>query len=83
MPSLLRAMEEETAIENVETIQVEVYAVGHTIYVKNARDKTVSIYDNNGRYMTFNDNGENEYFVETIGVYHVFVDDTSYSVVIK
>lgn len=79
--------EEETAVEYVEKSTVVVYAVGHTIYVKNAEGKEIMIYDNIGRDVLHaqasNVNAESEYFVETIGVYHVFVGDTSYSVVVK
>ncbi len=73
--------ENPTIVENLEN-QVVVYAVGHTIYVKNAEGDDITIYDNNGRTIA-NVADENEIFVRLDGTYFVKVGNESFAVVIK
>ncbi len=78
--------EEETAVEDVEVSTVEVYAVGHTIYVKNAEGQDVAIYDNSGHYVLGNTTQTIEtqqYAVRLDGVYFVKVGAESFAVVIR
>jgi len=70
-----------TAVEDIEN-QVVVYAIGHTIYVKNADGKDIKIYDNNGRAIA-NVADENEISVRLDGTYFVKVGNESFAVVIK
>lgn len=76
----------QTAINVVES-NVKVYTIGHTIYVKNAENQEIAIYDNEGRCInhtpTANANMENEYMIRTCGVYFVVVGNESFTVVVK
>ena len=66
------------------TSNVEVYAIGHTIFVKNAEHAEISVFDINGRKLE-TAKGQNDYecTIAFTGVYFVKVGDESFAVVVK
>ncbi len=74
-----------TGLEEVENAVV-VYAIGHTIFVKNTEGNDITIYDNNGRVIT-NRNGESDmdvsFEVRLDGTYFVKVGNESFAVIVK
>ena len=82
--------EVENEIEPVDVEEVEnavvVYAVNHTINVKNAKDKAITVYDNTGRVISHTSSADEviqSFDVRLQGVYFVKVEDTSYTVIVK
>ncbi|MBR5433673.1 MAG: T9SS type A sorting domain-containing protein [Bacteroidales bacterium] len=77
--------EETTAVEDVENAVV-VYAVDHTINVKNAIDKAITIYDNTGRVISHTSSADEaiqSFDVRLQGVYFVKVEEQSFTVIVK
>ncbi len=78
-------IDDPTGLKEVENAVV-VYAIGHTIYVKNAEGNDITIYDNNGRVIT-NRNGESDmdvsFEVRLDGTYFVKVGNESFAVIVK
>ncbi|MCQ2608910.1 MAG: SprB repeat-containing protein, partial [Bacteroidales bacterium] len=78
--------EEPNAVEDVKNAVV-VYAIGHTINVKNAEGNEVTIYDNSGRAITHTpaNNASNvmQYDVRLDGAYFVKVGNESFAVIVK
>ena len=66
------------------TSNVEVYAIGNTIHVKNVENTEISVFDINGRKLE-TAKGQNDYecTVAFTGVYFVKVGDESFAVVVK
>lgn len=87
LSNIAEAENTEMFIHTIDQSNVEVYAVNHTIYVKNAAEKNIAIFDNSGRclYRTFalQSNAENEYSVRLNGVYFVTVENESFSVIVR
>ncbi|MBO7054553.1 MAG: T9SS type A sorting domain-containing protein [Bacteroidales bacterium] len=76
---------EPAAVEDVLNAVV-VYAVNHTINVKNAKDKAITVYDNTGRVISHTSSADEviqSFDVRLQGVYFVKVEDTSYTVIVK
>jgi hypothetical protein len=74
-----------TAVEDVENTVV-VYAVDHTINVKNAKDKAITLYDNTGRVILHEPSADDviqSFDVRLQGVYFVKVEDQSFTVIVK
>ena len=74
-----------TAVEDVENTVVA-YAVDHTINVKNAKDKAITIYDNTGRVILHTPSADDviqSFDVRLQGVYFVKVEDQSFTVIVK
>jgi hypothetical protein len=76
-------MGDPDAIESVE-YEIEAYAVGHTIYVKNAGESPVELYDVRGQRINSAD-GQNEYEfnVSLGGVYLVKVGNKTAKVLVQ
>ncbi|MCQ2608569.1 MAG: T9SS type A sorting domain-containing protein, partial [Bacteroidales bacterium] len=78
--------EEPNAVEDVKNAVV-VYAIGHTINVKNAEGNEVTIYDNSGRAITHTpaNNASNvmQFDVRLDGTYFVKVGNESFVVIVK
>lgn len=76
---------EPAVVEDVVNAVV-VYAVNHTINVKNAKDKAITVYDNTGRVISHTSSADEviqSFDVRLQGVYFVKVEDTSYTVIVK
>ena len=76
---------ETTSVEDVENAVV-VYAVDHTINVKNAIDKAITVYDNTGRVILHTPSADDviqSFDVKLQGVYFVKVEDQSFTVIVK
>ncbi|MBQ3990941.1 MAG: SprB repeat-containing protein, partial [Bacteroidales bacterium] len=83
--SNIAEVENYVAVQTVVKSNAEVYAIGHTIYVKNAEGKSISLFDNNGRAMERR-NAElstEEFSVRLDGVYFVKVDGESFAVIVR
>ena len=76
-------MGDPDAIESVE-VNIEAYAIGHTIYVKNAGGSPVEVYDMRGQRINSSD-GQNEYEfnVSLGGVYLVKVGNKTAKVLVQ
>ena len=75
----------DVPVRNVVKSNIEVYAIGHTIYVKNSEGKTVTLFDNSGRVLERReiDMPIEEFMVRLDGVYFVRVDGESFAVIVK
>ena len=76
---------EPAAVEDVLNAVV-VYAVNHTINVKNAKDKAITVYDNTGRVISHTSSADEviqSFDVRLQGVYFVKVEDQSFTVIVK
>ncbi|MCQ2958615.1 MAG: ribosomal protein L7/L12 [Bacteroidales bacterium] len=78
--------EEPNAVDDL-TDAVAVYAVNHTINVKNAGENSITIYDNNGRIITRHSAVSNmpilSFDIRLDGVYIVAVGNQTFMVVVK
>ena len=74
----------DVPVYNVVESKVEVYAKGHTIYVKDANESPAALYDVKGRKIDFA-KGQNDYTfnVALDGVYFINVDGKTLKVLIK
>ncbi|MBP5723960.1 MAG: InlB B-repeat-containing protein [Bacteroidales bacterium] len=76
-------MGDPDAIESVE-YEIEAYAVGHTIYVKNAGESPVKLYDVRGQRINSSDGqDEYEFNVSLGGVYLVKVGNKTAKVLVQ
>ena len=76
-------MGDPDAIESVES-EIEAYAVGHTIYVKNAGESPVELYDVRGQRINYADGkSEYEFNVSLSGVYFVKVGNKTAKVLVQ
>ncbi|MBO7055420.1 MAG: hypothetical protein J6W37_08545, partial [Bacteroidales bacterium] len=83
--SNIAEVENYVVVQTIVKSNAEVYAIGHTIYVKNAEGKSISLFDNNGRAMERR-NAElstEEFSVRLDGVYFVKVDGESFAVIVR
>ncbi len=78
--------DEITGVKNVEN-QMFVFAIDHSIYVKNAEGNDITIYDNNGRSITQTQTNNTlnmmQYDVRLDGIYFVKVGNESFAVLVK
>ena len=74
----------DVPVYNVVKSNAEVYAIGHTIYVKNPDILATTIYDINGHRLFMSQEQDNmEFSVNLAGVYFVKVGGETFVVVIK
>ncbi|MBP5584625.1 MAG: T9SS type A sorting domain-containing protein, partial [Bacteroidales bacterium] len=75
----------DVSIHTVVESNVEVYSVGHSIYVKNAEGKSIALFDNSGRAVERrkSEMSTEEFTVRLDGVYFVKVDGESFAVIVK
>ena len=82
--SNIAEVENYVAVQTVVKSNAEVYAIGHTIYVKNAEYAETAVYDVNGGKINFaKDAAEYEFDIKLDGVYLVKVGNETFKVVIK
>ena len=74
---------DQDAVSDLEN-SVVAYAVGHTIYVKNADGKTIELYDASGRKInTATGNEVTEFSVRLDGIYFVKVEGETFKVIVR
>ena len=74
----------DVSIHTVVESNVEVYSVGHSIYVKNAEYAETAVYDVKGGKINFaKDATEYEFNIKLDGVYLVKVGESTFKVIIK
>ncbi|MBP5582861.1 MAG: hypothetical protein J6X43_02760, partial [Bacteroidales bacterium] len=75
----------DVAIGNTIMSNVEVYSIGHRVYVKNAEEKSITLFDNSGRALECRKAEQNaeEFNVRLAGVYFVKVDGESFAVIVR
>ena len=77
-------VDDNVSVQDVVVSDVEVYSVGHTIYVRNAGELETTIYNINGRKLITPQVRDNlEVSVKLDGVYVVKVGDELFKVVVK
>ncbi|MBP5584427.1 MAG: hypothetical protein J6X43_10865, partial [Bacteroidales bacterium] len=82
--SNIAEVENYVAVQNVVKSNAEVYAIGHTIYVKNAEYVETAVYDVKGGKINFaKDATEYEFNIKLDGVYLVKVGNEMFKVVVK
>ena len=82
--SNIAEVENYVAVQNVVKSNAEVYAIGHTIYVKNPDGLETTIYDINGRKLEMSQSFDNsEFTVKLDGVYLVKVGNEMFKVFVK
>ena len=82
--SNIAEVENYVAVQNVVKSNAEVYAIGHTIYVKNAEYAETAVYDVKGGKINFaKDATEYEFNIKLDGVYLVKVGNEIFKVVVK
>ena len=82
--SNIAEVENYVAVQTIVKSNAEVYAIGHTIYVKNAEYAETAVYDVNGSKINFaKDAAEYEFDIKLDGVYLVKVGNETFKVVIK
>ena len=76
--------ENNVAVCRITKSNAEVYAIGHTIYVKNEEYAETAVYDVKGRKINFaKDATEYEFNIKLDGVYFVKVGESTFKVIIK
>ena len=74
---------DQDAVSDLEN-SVVAYAVGHTIYVKNADGKTIELYEASGRKInTAIGNEVTEFTVRLAGIYFVKVEGETFKVLVR
>ena len=82
--SNIAEVENNVAVQNVVKSNADVYAIGHTIYVKNAEYAETAVYDVKGGKINFaKDATEYEFNIKLDGVYLVKVGESTFKVIIK
>ena len=82
--SNIAEVENYVSVQTIVKSNAEVYAIGHTIYVKNAEYAETAVYDVNGSKINFaKDATEYEFDIKLDGVYLVKVGNETFKVVIK
>ena len=75
----------QTGVHDMQSSLVEIYSLGHTIYVKNAAQSDVKVYDSLGQLVAYMNScqQEEQFTVDQIGVYLVKVGTIARMVVVK
>jgi hypothetical protein len=74
---------DQDAVPEMEN-SIVAYAVGHTIYVKNADGKTIELYDASGRKINTATGSEiTEFAVPLDGIYFVKVEGETFKVIVR
>ena len=82
--SNIAEVENYVAVQNVVKSNADVYAIGHTIYVKNPDGLETTIYDIKGRKLEISTTDySSEFFMTLNGIYLVKVGELTFKVIIK
>ena len=82
--SNIAEVENYVAVQNLVKSNADVYAIGHTIYVKNPDGLETTIYDIKGRKLEISTTDySSEFFMTLNGIYLVKVGELTFKVIIK